>query len=97
MEWHSKIARFTFNDESLCRHGITRYECLEVLADPLRRFLNQEESERGHPHRLYVGFTLRGRCLEIGVELTQEEEEQTVWHVYHANRARKIHREKLGL
>ncbi len=36
-----------FNMDSLRRHRVSKTECLEVLADPLKFRADQEESKRG--------------------------------------------------
>ncbi len=86
---------FTFNYDSLKRAKVSPDECLEVLADPFKTFYDDLPSQRGSPRRMWVGYTLTERRLEIGVEYLKSDIE----HIYHARKAqnesikRAVHRE----
>jgi hypothetical protein len=74
----------SFNEVSLSRHCVTHEECYQVLADPGKLECDERESEEGNPCKLYVGYTLLDRRLEVMVEFGDS------WaHVYHANTAKR--------
>ncbi len=58
----------SFNDESLNRHKVTHEECYQVLADPTKLEYDPGVSKDGNPRKMYVGYTLLDRRLEVGVE-----------------------------
>jgi hypothetical protein len=72
----------SFN-RSAFNHGISEDELKETLADPSVREFELEPSIQGNYRVMYVGFTLAGKLLEVGVECTKE----TFIHVYHADKA----------
>lgn len=76
---------FTFNYDSLKRGKVTPEECLEVLADPFKTYCDEPLSKRGNPRRLWVGYTLVDRRLELGIEYRRN----GVEHIYHARKAKK--------
>jgi hypothetical protein len=73
---------FSFNDESLHRHKVTRQEALEALEDPYKVEVELGE-HKGNPTSLWVGKTFAERILEIGVEYLEDFN-----HIYHANKAK---------
>ncbi len=81
-----------FNMDSLRRHRVSKTECLEVLADPLKFRADQEESKRGNIRRMYVGKTVAGRTLEVGVEFLSNEK----LNIYHARKATSAMKEEAG-
>lgn len=81
-----------FNMDSLRRHRVSRTECLEVLADPLKFRADQEESQRGNIRRMYVGRTIAGRALEVGVEFFPD----GTLNIYHARKAKRAMKEESG-
>jgi hypothetical protein len=85
--------QFTFNTESLKRHRVSKKECLEVIMNPLSAYLDEAVSNRENARRLYVGFTLSVRLLEVGVEYMSDNR----WHIYHAKRANAHNRRKTSL
>jgi len=75
----------TFNKASLKRGKVSPDECLEALADPFKMYYEDLLSERGNPRRMWVGYTLAERRLEIGVEYMRN----NVDHIYHARKAQR--------
>ena len=73
---------FTFNDDSLKRGKVSPEECLEALADPFKTYYDDLPSERGNPRRMWVGYTLAERRLEVGVEYMIN----NIEHIYHARK-----------
>lgn len=76
---------FAFNDDSLKRGKVSPEECLEALADPFKTYYDDLPSERGNPRRMWVGYTLTERRLEVGVEYMKN----NVDHIYHARKAQR--------
>lgn len=76
---------FVFNADSLKRGRVSKEECLEVLADPFKTYYDACQSKRGNPRRMWVGYTLASRQLEIGVEYMKYD----IDLVYHARKAQK--------
>lgn len=68
---------------------MTARECIEVLASKSTREFDLPDSMKGNTRYIAVGFTHRGRLLEVGVELRGE-----VVHVFHAMPATKEFRRK---
>jgi uncharacterized DUF497 family protein len=58
---------------------------LEALADPFKTFFDECQSDRGNPRRMWIGYTLTERILEVGVEYMNNDIE----HIYHARKAQK--------
>ncbi len=73
----------SFNEDSLKRHKATHEEIEEAIADPLRVEAAYSESKNGNPTTIWVGATLKGRLLEIGIEYMENED-----HIYHASSCR---------
>lgn len=78
--------RFTFDDENLKKHGISKRDCLEVYADPFNEDAPNGVSKRGNKRFLIVGCSsTRKFPIEIGIEIYSENHH----HIYHAMKARK--------
>jgi hypothetical protein len=78
---------FGFNQDSLKRHNVTERECLEALAD--EQEVDDGESRDGNPTVMWLGMTMAGRLLEVGVEYLPSMD----W-VYHADDARSHYRKR---
>ena len=74
----------TYDPENLAKHGITVTETDEVLQDPRSIWLDLGASHNGNDRLMFVRLTKAGRALEVGVELTEQDE-----HVFHAMDAGK--------
>ena len=74
--------KYTYNDESLIRHGAARKDVDEVLSDKniSRRDFELLQSIDGNLRLMFVGFNSAGRLLEIGVQFIDENYE----HIFHA-------------
>ena len=80
---------FGFNNHSLKRHKVKPLECLYALADPNRKEGLIGESNNDNPTIIWIGATMTGRLLEVGVEYLEDMD----W-IYHADSARS-HYKKL--
>ncbi len=74
---------FSFNDLSLKRHNVARWETLQSLEDPLRIEVEQGENAEGNPTSIWVGMTAHVRLLEVGVEYLED-----CNHIFHADNCR---------
>lgn len=72
-------------DQSAFKHGVSADEIQEVLADDNTIEIELEASAQGNYRIMYVGFTLAGKFLEVGVECVDADDKIFV-HIYHANR-----------
>jgi uncharacterized DUF497 family protein len=73
----------TFNDLNLKKHNISKQEIYEVLDSELTTDIDLPPSIRGNDRCMFIGLTLSGRLLEIGVEFFKDNQE----HIFHANDA----------
>ena len=80
---------FGFNHESLDRNGVSEEECMQVLADPLKVEVEEDQSTGGNPRSMWVGRTCLERLLEVGVEYLESMD----W-IYHADNAQAQYRRK---
>jgi hypothetical protein len=83
------MAIFGFNNHSLRRHKVKPRECMQALADPNKKEAQISESKNGNPTIIWIGGTMAGRLLEVGVEYLEDMD----W-IFHANFARS-HYKKL--
>jgi hypothetical protein len=89
---------YSYNNESLRRHEITRTDVDEVLAvdNPTTRDFDLPLSNYGRLRLMFVGYNFSGRLLEIGVEFISEIKA----HIFHAQtvspRYRKFYNEKIA-
>jgi uncharacterized DUF497 family protein len=80
------LLRITFDLRNLSKHDVSREEVLEVFDCTVNFTDDLMPSKRGNDRRLIVGWTDRGRILEVGVEYFDYENRE---HVFHARDARK--------
>jgi len=66
------MAIFGFNNHSLKRHKVKPLECLQALADPNKKEGLISESSNGNPTIIWIGSTMAGRLLEVGVEYLED-------------------------
>ncbi len=77
--------------DSFYHWGVTEQEVDQVIAQDV--FYRIHDSERGNPQYMYVGFTLSGKLIEVGIEVYLEGEEDWAFHARTAGvRARKFWR-----
>ena len=83
---------YTYNDESIAGHGLTRQDVHQALDDPARMKIPQKESNRGNQRAMFIGETETSTLLQVGVEYLSV----TKWHIYHCDKAnadqKKIYR-----
>jgi len=79
-------------DQAAFKHRITKDEIRELLADPATEEFELTPSRVGNYRIMYVGFTLMGRLLEVGIECVDAPEDVFL-HVYHAQPATTQYRE----
>lgn len=79
----------TYNYDSLDKHGVTEEEADEVYASG--KDFDLEPSSDGNDRLMIVGWTSRGRLLEIGIEYLASGNE----HIFHAIDATKYYRQLL--
>lgn len=84
------MTKTTYNKDSLSRHGVSEEEADEVLARGV--WFPLDPSERGNDRLMFVGFTLAGRLLEVGVEYFDAEDRE---HIFHANDAAEPYRKAM--
>ena len=72
-------------EKSAFRHGVSKDEVEEVLADPATEEFALEPSNQGNYRVMYVGFTIWGRLLEVGIECIHSPN-QVFLHIFHANK-----------
>ncbi len=69
------MVRFSYNDDSLRRHGITYKQVQEAVTDPMRaQFEFPEPSIAGNYREMLVGHTYADVLLEIGLEMIGQDE-----------------------
>jgi hypothetical protein len=73
--------KYTYNDESLKRRGVSRQDVDEVLAETnvSTREFELPLSSTDNPRTMFVGFNNSGRLFEIGIEF----EEKEILRVFH--------------
>lgn len=90
--------KYTFNMDSLNRHGVTQEECLQVILAADTCWFEESQSVRGNDRVMYVGRAeSESRILEVGVEFIDEKEElqqDEIEHIYHAMKARTASKRK---
>jgi uncharacterized DUF497 family protein len=78
--------KITFNLGNLRKHNVSCEEVLEVFDCYISFAEDLTPSRRGNDRRLIIGWTDRGRVLEVGVEYFAYENRE---HVFHAKDACK--------
>lgn len=81
----------TYNYANLANHDVYQYEVDEVQRSTVNAEFELAPSRRGNQRIMLVGFTLKGRLLELGIEIFMEEDRM---HVFHANDAAKYYQRK---
>jgi len=85
--------KFTFDNKSLKKHGLTERDCLEVYADPFNEDAPNGLSKRGNKRFLIVGHSQNRKFpIEIGVEIFSDNHH----HIYHAMKAREATKRLVG-
>lgn len=79
---------WSYNQKSLKKHSLTRWELADALRDPLLVEVNQSDSDSGNPRSMCVCMLNTATLLEIGIEFMEGDHN----HVYHANSARSHYR-----
>ena len=88
---------FRFNMDSLNRHKVAMQEVLQVLADKdAREVYLPEPSERGNPRSVTVGKTESERTLEVFIEYMEDDLDDDIVNIYHAEAASEWAREYTG-
>lgn len=77
----------TYQRENLLKHDVTVQEVDEAITNSLVS-LELPPSRAGNNRVMFVGFTMDGRLLEVGVEYLSEYDE----HVFHAMDATREYR-----
>ena len=81
----------TYNENSLRKHKITRYQVQEAMTDPLRAVFDLPEksdwylyelADEYNYHQMIVGHTYAGVLLEIGLEMIAD----NALHFFHAQK-----------
>jgi hypothetical protein len=71
--------------ESQALKRFTEEQIQEALFDPFLKYFDMEvSSRRGFPRRMYVGTTIDGVVIEIGVEFRDDDD-----YIFHSMKARK--------
>jgi hypothetical protein len=80
----------TYDDRNLNKHNITRQEVDQVLdsRNLTTQVFNLVPARNGNERVMFVGVTLEGRVLEVGVEAVSDTDD----HVFHAMDATKQYR-----
>ncbi len=77
----------TYDDKNLNKHKVSRQEVDQVLDS--RNFTTEvfdlPPARNGNDRAMFVGLTMRGRLVEVGVEVLSHIDE----HVFHAMNATK--------
>jgi uncharacterized DUF497 family protein len=81
----------TYNANNLIKHSITQAEVDEVISSATSVECDLPPSNRGNDRIMIVGFTVKGRLLEIGIEFFE-----VALHVFHADDASKQLREEFS-
>jgi len=79
----------TFDEDNLAEHGATCAEIKEVFESDLSFTVDLEPSKRGYDRMMVIGWTYKGRILEVGVELIEVGDRE---HIFHAMDAGKQYR-----
>ncbi len=80
----------TYDDENLKKHKVSHREVDQVLdsRNLSTRVFDLPPVRNGNERALFVGLTMRGRLLEVGVEVLSALDE----HIFHAMNATKQYR-----
>lgn len=80
----------TYDHDNLQKHDVTTFEVDQVLdsRNLTTRVFDLVPARNGNERVMFVGVTVDGRMLEVGVEIISEEDE----HVFHAMDATKQYR-----
>ena len=80
----------TYDDRNLKKHKVSRKEVDQVLdsRNLTTNVFDLAPARNGNERTMFVGLTMRGRLLEVGVEAISDEDE----HVFHAMNATKQYR-----
>ena len=72
----------TYDDSNLEKHKVTRQEVDQVLdsRNLTTRVFDLVPARNGNERSMFVGLTLQGRVLEVGIEAVSDTDEQ----VFHA-------------
>jgi uncharacterized DUF497 family protein len=75
----------TYDDDNLKKHNVTRQEVDQVLdsRNLTTRVFDLAPARNGNERAMFVGLTLEGRLLEVGVEAISDTDD----HVFHAMNA----------
>ncbi len=83
------MIRVTYVYENLKRHNVTTREIDEVFESDLTIAMDMPANTHGNSRAMIIGWTLKGRLLEIGIEYFDLEDRE---HVFHAMNACSKHR-----
>ena len=77
----------TYDDSNLKKHKVVRQEIDQVLdsRNLTTRVFDLAPARNGNERAMFVGLTLQGRLIEVGVEAIGDTED----HVFHAMDATK--------
>ncbi|MGH9552275.1 MAG: hypothetical protein ACRD3W_23010 [Terriglobales bacterium] len=80
----------TYDNRNLKKHGVTSQEADQVLdsRNVTTRIFDLAPAHNGNERAMFVGLTLEGRLLEVGVEAVNDKDD----HVFHAMDATKQYR-----
>jgi uncharacterized DUF497 family protein len=80
----------TYDDTNLKKHKVTSQEADQVLdsRNLTTRVFDLEPACNGNERAMFVGLTLEGRLIEVGLEAISDEDD----HVFHAMDATKQYR-----
>ncbi len=80
----------TYDDTNLKKHKVTRQEVDQVLdsRNLTTHVFDLPPARNGNERAMFVGSTMEGRLIEVGVEAVSDKDE----HVFHAMNATKQYR-----
>lgn len=80
----------TYDDGNLKKHDVTRQEVDQVLDERnlSNRVFDLIPARNGNERAMFVGLTLEGRLIEVGVEAVSDTDD----HAFHAMDATKQYR-----
>lgn len=80
----------SYDDDNLRKHDVTRQEVDQVLdsRNLTTRVFDLIPARNGNERAMFVGLTIEGRLVEVGLEAVSEEDD----HVFHAMDATQQYR-----
>ena len=82
--------KIEFSGDSFKRHSVTPQQVFEALAVVVDEH-SQEDSKRGNPREIQIGFTQSGVLLEIGIEYLDVDH----FNIYHVDDCREYYKDRL--